>query len=184
MVRERVTRRGRSGSYIQRIRRSTASGSSDLVGLDQSRACACALPHPDVKYPVVYDEGHFSLAAPGGFGRGGAGLGAEKDGCPHHLVSTMPIEERMFPFTTLESSVSRWIVNAMEAGESSPRLFGRSPMPRAGEMLLLLALAAVISALSRETSAQRPAGRRIAGVVTSASSAPTRGFTRASSSPA
>jgi hypothetical protein len=25
--------------------------------------------HPDVKYPIVYDEGHFSTAAPGGFGR-------------------------------------------------------------------------------------------------------------------
>ena len=24
--------------------------------------------HPDVRYPVVYDEGHFSLRAPGGFG--------------------------------------------------------------------------------------------------------------------
>lgn len=31
--------------------------------------------HPNVKYPVVYDEGHFSLGAPGGFGRGGAGRG-------------------------------------------------------------------------------------------------------------
>jgi Putative esterase len=34
--------------------------------------------HPDVKYPVVYDEGHFSLGAPGGFGgrgRGGRGGG-------------------------------------------------------------------------------------------------------------
>src|SRR5947207_10096732 len=38
--------------------------------------------HPDVKYPIVYDEGHFSLRAPGGFtppgsapagGRGGRG---------------------------------------------------------------------------------------------------------------
>ena len=27
--------------------------------------------HPDVKYPVNYVQGHFSLAAPGGFGRGG-----------------------------------------------------------------------------------------------------------------
>jgi Putative esterase len=25
--------------------------------------------HPDVKYPIVYSEGHFSLGAPGGFGR-------------------------------------------------------------------------------------------------------------------
>jgi hypothetical protein len=33
--------------------------------------------HPTVKYPIVYDEGHFSLGAPGGFGRGGgAGRGA------------------------------------------------------------------------------------------------------------
>ena len=30
--------------------------------------------HPDVKYPVVYQHGHFGLGAPGGFGRaGGAG---------------------------------------------------------------------------------------------------------------
>jgi hypothetical protein len=33
--------------------------------------------HPDVKYPIVYDEGHFSLGAPGGYGnnagRGGRG---------------------------------------------------------------------------------------------------------------
>ena len=27
--------------------------------------------HPDVKYPVNYIQGHFSLGAPGGFGRGG-----------------------------------------------------------------------------------------------------------------
>jgi enterochelin esterase-like enzyme len=27
--------------------------------------------HPDVRYPVNYIQGHFSLAAPGGFGRGG-----------------------------------------------------------------------------------------------------------------
>ena len=31
--------------------------------------------HPDVKYPVVYDEGHFSLGAPGGFGPRRAGAG-------------------------------------------------------------------------------------------------------------
>src|SRR5262249_53392302 len=32
--------------------------------------------HPDVKYPVIYDEGHFGLGAPGGFGgRGGRGGG-------------------------------------------------------------------------------------------------------------
>ncbi|HYV98612.1 MAG TPA: alpha/beta hydrolase-fold protein, partial [Gemmatimonadaceae bacterium] len=29
--------------------------------------------HPDVKYPVIYDEGHFGLGAPGGFGRAGRG---------------------------------------------------------------------------------------------------------------
>src|SRR5438094_244348 len=28
--------------------------------------------HPDVKYPVIYDEGHFSLGAPGGYGRAAA----------------------------------------------------------------------------------------------------------------
>ena len=27
--------------------------------------------HPDVKYPINYIQGHFSLNAPGGFGRGG-----------------------------------------------------------------------------------------------------------------
>jgi hypothetical protein len=27
--------------------------------------------HPDVRYPVNYEQGHFSLGAPGGFGRGG-----------------------------------------------------------------------------------------------------------------
>ena len=29
--------------------------------------------HPDVKYPIVYDEGHFSLGAPGGYGNAGRG---------------------------------------------------------------------------------------------------------------
>jgi hypothetical protein len=29
--------------------------------------------HPSVKYPAVYSQGHFSLAAPGGAGRGGRG---------------------------------------------------------------------------------------------------------------
>ncbi|HEY3934005.1 MAG TPA: alpha/beta hydrolase-fold protein [Gemmatimonadales bacterium] len=28
--------------------------------------------HPDVRYPIVYDEGHFSLGAPGGYGRNAA----------------------------------------------------------------------------------------------------------------
>ena len=36
--------------------------------------------HPDVKYPVVYDEGHFSLGAPGGSAAGGtrSGGGAQR----------------------------------------------------------------------------------------------------------
>jgi hypothetical protein len=29
--------------------------------------------HPDVKYPIIYDEGHFGLGSPGGFGGGGRG---------------------------------------------------------------------------------------------------------------
>ena len=29
--------------------------------------------HPDVKYPIVYSEGHFSLGAPGGYGNAGRG---------------------------------------------------------------------------------------------------------------
>ncbi|HEV8448224.1 MAG TPA: alpha/beta hydrolase-fold protein [Gemmatimonadaceae bacterium] len=37
--------------------------------------------HPDVKFPVVYDEGHFSLGAPGGFGgAGGRGRGSGRGG--------------------------------------------------------------------------------------------------------
>ena len=32
--------------------------------------------HPDVKYPVVYNEGHFSIGAPGGGGGGRGGQGA------------------------------------------------------------------------------------------------------------
>ena len=59
--------------------------------------------HPDVKYPVVYDEGHFSLGAPGGFGGGGrggrgGGRGAgqqsftdywQADGTPRMLLVTL-----------------------------------------------------------------------------------------------
>jgi hypothetical protein len=58
--------------------------------------------HPDVKYPVVYDEGHFSLGAPGGFGGGrggrGGGRGANQpsftdywqaDGTPRMLLVTL-----------------------------------------------------------------------------------------------
>jgi hypothetical protein len=53
--------------------------------------------HPDVKYPIVYDEGHFSLGAPGGFG-GGRGRGAgqqsftdywQADGTPRMLLVTL-----------------------------------------------------------------------------------------------
>jgi len=59
--------------------------------------------HPGVKYPIVYDEGHFSLGAPGGFGGGrgggrGAGRGAgqqsftdywQADGTPRMLLVTV-----------------------------------------------------------------------------------------------
>jgi len=40
--------------------------------------------HPDVKYPIVYSEGHFSLGAPGGNGggRGGQGANAPADNGP------------------------------------------------------------------------------------------------------
>src|SRR5439155_22385516 len=36
--------------------------------------------HPDVRYPVVYDHGHFSLGAPGGFGRAAGGRGGRGRG--------------------------------------------------------------------------------------------------------
>ncbi len=50
--------------------------------------------HPDVKYPVVYDEGHFSLGAPGGFGRTtGAAAAFTKywlaEGTPRVIVVTL-----------------------------------------------------------------------------------------------
>jgi len=32
--------------------------------------------HPEVKYPIIYAEGHFGLGAPGGFGGGRGGRGA------------------------------------------------------------------------------------------------------------
>ena len=51
--------------------------------------------HPDVKYPVVYQHGHFSLRAPGGFGATGAG-GANAftsywnaDGTPRVILVTL-----------------------------------------------------------------------------------------------
>ena len=50
--------------------------------------------HPDVRYPVVYDEGHFSLRAPGGFGDT-AGRGASftrywlSDSAPRMLLVTL-----------------------------------------------------------------------------------------------
>jgi hypothetical protein len=61
--------------------------------------------HTDVKYPVVYDEGHFSLRAPGGFappgaapagGRGGRGVGGAGfssywtgDSTPRMIIATL-----------------------------------------------------------------------------------------------
>jgi hypothetical protein len=59
--------------------------------------------HPDVKYPVVYSHGHFSLGAPGGFrmpgspapagGRGGQGSGFSDywlaDGTPRVILVTL-----------------------------------------------------------------------------------------------
>ncbi len=58
--------------------------------------------HPDVKYPVVYSHGHFSLGAPGGFqmpgaaptgGRGGRGSGFSDywlaDGTPRVILVTL-----------------------------------------------------------------------------------------------
>jgi enterochelin esterase-like enzyme len=50
--------------------------------------------HPDVKYPVVYDEGHFSLGAPGGFGRTTGPAAAFTnywlaDGTPRVIVVTL-----------------------------------------------------------------------------------------------
>lgn len=54
--------------------------------------------HPDVKYPIVYDEGHFSLRAPGGFsapgtapagGRGGRG-GAAAEFTNYWLAERTP----------------------------------------------------------------------------------------------
>ena len=54
--------------------------------------------HPDVKYPVVYQHGHFSLGAPGGFGRTGSGRGGSgpdftsywnTDGTPRVIIVTL-----------------------------------------------------------------------------------------------
>ncbi|MEP6732700.1 MAG: alpha/beta hydrolase-fold protein [bacterium] len=52
--------------------------------------------HPDVKYPVVYDHGHFSLGAPGGFGRTGGRAGATNftsywmsDSAPRMIIVTL-----------------------------------------------------------------------------------------------
>ena len=58
--------------------------------------------HPGVKYPIVYDEGHFSLRAPGGFslpssapvsGRGGAERGFSSywlgDSTPRMIIATL-----------------------------------------------------------------------------------------------
>src|SRR4029450_5608744 len=55
--------------------------------------------HPDVKYPVVYSHGHFSLGAPGGFGGAGRGGGGGRgsgftdywraDGTPRMIIVTL-----------------------------------------------------------------------------------------------
>jgi hypothetical protein len=46
--------------------------------------------HPDVKYPVVYSQGHFSLGAPGGFGRNQAYTEWwQADGTPRMLYVTL-----------------------------------------------------------------------------------------------
>ena len=50
--------------------------------------------HPDVRYPIVYDEGHFSLRAPGGFGDT-TGRGAafsrywQSDSAPRMILVTL-----------------------------------------------------------------------------------------------
>lgn len=54
--------------------------------------------HPNVKYPVVYQHGHFSLGAPGGYGRTGGGRGGNgpdftsywnADGTPRVIIVTL-----------------------------------------------------------------------------------------------
>lgn len=46
--------------------------------------------HPDTKYPVVYSEGHFSLGAPGGYGRpGGFTDYWNADGTPRVILVTL-----------------------------------------------------------------------------------------------
>jgi len=46
--------------------------------------------HPDVKYPIVYSQGHFSLGAPGGFGRNQAFTNWwQADGTPRMLYVTL-----------------------------------------------------------------------------------------------
>ena len=49
--------------------------------------------HPDVKYPVNYIQGHFSLGAPGGFGRNGGGGEFDKlwlaDETPRFIYATL-----------------------------------------------------------------------------------------------
>jgi hypothetical protein len=42
--------------------------------------------HPSVRYPIVYSQGHFSLNAPGGGGRGGAGAAQPAAGTPQPRV--------------------------------------------------------------------------------------------------
>src|SRR5215467_4048646 len=53
--------------------------------------------HPDVKYPIIYDQGHFSLGAPGGFSRGTGPRGGpmpfslywEANGTPRMILVTL-----------------------------------------------------------------------------------------------
>jgi len=55
--------------------------------------------HPDAKYPIIYDQGHFGLGAPGGYGQtgrgGGGGRGGDftsywdADGTPRMILVTL-----------------------------------------------------------------------------------------------
>jgi hypothetical protein len=47
--------------------------------------------HPEVKYPIIYNEGHFSLGASGGAGRGGGAppAAAETEAAPRMITVTL-----------------------------------------------------------------------------------------------
>lgn len=47
--------------------------------------------HPDVRYPVIYEQGHFSTAAPGGFDRPKTGFRDywQADGTPRYIMVTL-----------------------------------------------------------------------------------------------